>query len=241
MGRDLHWRDGRSAKELAKAWCRNGMPPSPPPDLLALLATVPRLSRLEFLAGYPERRVRFDSAPGEPRNTDMALLCDGPSGRVAISIEAKAEESFGRALGDEIVVAASQWAFSERSTKLKRLQLLVTTLLPPRRDGQTRLNELRYQLLTAIAGTFAFAAESDAPTAVFVVHEFLPTGPESAAVRENGRDLDQALARITANQVMPLRPGDLLGPFTVPSNRAWPEVLDWYVGKCRTIIDAVGA
>ena len=137
MGRVLHWRDGRSAKELAKAWCRPDMPPCPPSDLLALLATVPQLSRLEFLVGYPERRVRFDNVPGEPRNTDLALVCEGPVGRAAISIEAKADESFGGALGDEIVVAASQWAFSERAGKLKRLQFLVETLLPRRQEGQT--------------------------------------------------------------------------------------------------------
>jgi hypothetical protein len=236
MGRELQWRDGRSAKELAKAWCRDGAPPSPPSDLLTLLATIPQLSHLHFLLGYPERRVHFDNAPGEPRNTDLALLCDGPGGRVAISIDAKADESFGRALGDEIVVAASQWAFSERAAKLKRLQFLVATLLSSRRDGQARLSELRYQLLTAIAGAWAFAAENDAPVAVFVVHEFLPTDPDLARVRENERDLDQALTRITANQVTSLRPGQLLGPLLVPSNPAWPGVHHWYVGKCRTTL-----
>ena len=132
MGRSLHWRDGRSAKELAKAWCRDGSQPCPPPDLLALLATVPSLSQLEFLVGYPELRVRFDNAPGEPRNTDLALLCDSLQGRIAISIEAKATESFGRALGEEIVAAAGQWVFTERGSKLKRLQMLVAALLPAR-------------------------------------------------------------------------------------------------------------
>lgn len=241
MGRALHWRDGRSAKELAKAWCRDGALPCPPQDVLALLATVPRLSQLEFLIGYPELRVRFDDAPGEPRNTDLAVLCQGPSSRVAISIEAKATESFGRAVGEEIIAAAAQWAFSERASKLRRLQNLVTTLLPKRQDGQARLSELRYQILTAVAGTWAFAAELAAPVAVFLVHEFLPADANLPAVRENERDLNQALARITRNRVTSLTPGDLLGPFNVPGNEAWAGVGEWYAGKCRTIIDDIHA
>jgi hypothetical protein len=236
MGRDLHWRDGRSAKELAKAWCRDGVRAEPPRDLLSLLATEPRLSRLEFVVGYPERRVRFDDAPGEPRNTDLALVCEGPEGRVAISIEAKATESFGGALGAEIIAAASQWAFSERQTKLKRVQGLVAALLRRRQDGQAPLSELRYQLLTAIAGTWAFAAEQHAPVAVFVVHEFLPAGPDLPGVLENERDLNQVLARITRNRVTALKPGDLAGPLDVPISEWWVGVNEWYVGKCRTIV-----
>jgi hypothetical protein len=168
---------------------------------------------------------------------DLALLCDSFQGRVAISIEAKATESFGRALGEEIVAAAGQWVFTERGSKLKRLQTLVAALLPNRRDGQAPLSEVRYQLLTAVAGAWAFAAQNAAPVAVFVVHEFLPTEADLPAVRENERDLNQALARITRNRVTSLKPGDLLGPFGVPPSPSWLGVHEWYVGKCRTAID----
>ena len=121
--------------------------------------------------------------------------------------------------------------------EVEALQTLVAAPLPNRRDGQAPLSEVRYQLLTAVAGAWAFAAQNAAPVAVFVVHEFLPTEPDLPAVRENERDLNQALARITRNGVTSLKPGDLAGPFEVPVGQACPGVEEWYVGKCRTAID----
>jgi len=106
--------------------------------------------------------------------------------------------------------AAGQWVFTERGSKLKRLQTLVAALLPNRRDGQAPLSEVRYQLLTAVAGAWAFAAQNAAPVAVFVVHEFLTTEADLPAVRENERDLNQALARLTRNRVTSLKSGDLV-------------------------------
>lgn len=38
MGRQIQWRDGRSAKELAKAWC-SGLEPTVPTELVQLLRT----------------------------------------------------------------------------------------------------------------------------------------------------------------------------------------------------------
>ena len=43
--------------------------------------------------------MRFDGIRGEPRNTDLAIVGTSQSGKVAISIEAKADESFGRHIG----------------------------------------------------------------------------------------------------------------------------------------------
>ena len=90
------------------------------------------------------------------------------------------------------------------------MQTLVAALLPNRRDGQAPLSEVRYQLLTAVAGAWAFAAQNAAPVAVFVVHEFLTTEADLPAVRENERDLNQALARLTRNRVTSLKSGDLV-------------------------------
>src|SRR5690606_10274883 len=44
---------------------------------------------------FPERRIAFDSHAGEPRNADLAFVGVGPAGRVAVTIEAKADEPFG--------------------------------------------------------------------------------------------------------------------------------------------------
>lgn len=234
MGGEIQWRDGRSAKELAKAWCGDGDGPAPPGDLLRLLATRPALANLEFEVGYPEHRIRFDGVPGEPRNADLAVACLGPGGRVALSIEAKADEVFGRTVGEEIVNAAAQWAFEERDGKLERLRLLANAILPRYRAGHAKIGQLRYQLLTAIAGAWAFASEVQASVAVLVVHEFLSSRLNAVRLAENHQDLARLVVRVSDGRIPALEAGALIGPMQVPASPSWPGVVDWYLGKCQT-------
>jgi hypothetical protein len=236
MGGELQWRDGRSAKELAKAWCRETGGPEPPAELLRLLSNTPALAHLEFRVGYPEHRVRFDAIRGEPRNTDLAVLCDGPVGTVAISIEAKADETFGRTVGEEIVNAAAQWAFEERIGKLDRLRGLVMAILPRHQIGEAVVGQLRYQLLTAIAGAWAFASQHDASVAVLVVHEFLTPKLDARRVNENRLDLAKLVTRLTFGQHAALAAGTLVGPMPVPEAPSWLGVTKWYLGKCQTTL-----
>jgi hypothetical protein len=130
--------------------------------------------------------------------------------------------------------AAAQCVFEERDGKLERLQGLAALILHRRRPGQARLGEIRYQLLTAIAGAWAFASQSLAPTAVLVVHEFLPTNVDTGRLDENGRDFDRVVDRVTRGEVRNVAPGQLVGPLRVPQAPAWVGVNEWYLGKCRT-------
>lgn len=236
MGGEIQWRDGRSAKELAKAWCGDGDGPAPPGDLLRLLATRPALANLDFEVGYPEHRIRFDDVAGEPRNADLAVACQGPLGRVALSIEAKADEAFGRSVGEEIVNAAAQWAFEERDGKLERLRLLASAVLPRYQAGHAKVGQLRYQLLTATAGAWAFAAEQGAGVAVLVIHEFLSPRLNAVRLSENHQDLSRLVVRLSGGRITSLEAGTLLGPMPVPASPLWPGVGEWYLGKCQTNI-----
>jgi len=51
MGGAHQWQDGYSAKELAKAWCAEGVTPAPPPALVSLLSSIPELAALHFDVG----------------------------------------------------------------------------------------------------------------------------------------------------------------------------------------------
>jgi hypothetical protein len=61
------WVDGRSAKELAKAWCGRASVPAVPVELQELLSTHPDIDGAVFLEAIPEHKVIFDDSPGEPR------------------------------------------------------------------------------------------------------------------------------------------------------------------------------
>jgi hypothetical protein len=73
MGK-LHWKDGRSAKELAQSWFRLGVP-KPPDELSALLES-------KFGAGIifddvkPECIIELDELPGEHRTATSSFSVD---------------------------------------------------------------------------------------------------------------------------------------------------------------------
>src|SRR5688500_11897028 len=72
-GKDAHWEDGKSAKELARAWCQQGAP-RPPDEFMALLRGHPLFASVTLDEGFPEHRTSFDHYPGEPRNADLNLI-----------------------------------------------------------------------------------------------------------------------------------------------------------------------
>ena len=75
-----HWKDGRSAKELAKAFCAPGVP-AVPTELLDLLASSDQLGAVQFTQAWPEHKIRLDSFFGETRNADLAAVGIGKGGQ----------------------------------------------------------------------------------------------------------------------------------------------------------------
>ncbi len=62
-----HWVDGRSAKELAKAWFPVAGDPQVPAELRSLLESRDETRGIVFEEGEPERVTRFDGCGGEGR------------------------------------------------------------------------------------------------------------------------------------------------------------------------------
>jgi len=67
-----HWKDGRSAKELAKAWFPAEGNPIVPDELQALLESRDETRGIAFEQGEPERVILFDTC-GEGRHADLVL------------------------------------------------------------------------------------------------------------------------------------------------------------------------
>jgi hypothetical protein len=96
--RNKQWKPGRSAMELARAWVGQGGT-IVPPEFAALLESSPAFRGLTFVQGTPEAETRLDEFRGNTRNHDLLLIGQRDGGTVVISIEAKADESFGPAIG----------------------------------------------------------------------------------------------------------------------------------------------
>jgi hypothetical protein len=104
---------------------------------------------------FPEHQIRFDDLRGEPRNADLAIEARDRAGIVGITIEGKADETFDRSVTAVLQAGIQRIAADERTGAIVRVEALANALLPPWRAGVSHLGDLRYQLLTAIAGTLA--------------------------------------------------------------------------------------
>jgi hypothetical protein len=241
------WKPGRSAMESARAWCRAGGA-SVPSEVRALLESNPQTRGVTLSRGEPEKGIVFDKSGGEPRNADVALLGTDSRGRtIAITIEAKADESFGSTFQQTVAASVERMVSGKPSRGVRRAEALARALLPPRRVGKAvpqedwtpSLGPLRYQLFTAVAGTLAFAHQSSAELAVFIIHEFVTDCTRDQDHKANALDLDAFVCRLSDGAIRGLRSGEIVGPFPVAENSYWPSKPALYIGKVtKNIRDA---
>lgn len=215
---DAHWKSGRSAFECAASWFDENGNPSAPAELAALIESSHVTRGAQIVRVQPEHRVRFDRLRGEPRNADVNVLLDGPAGRVALSIEAKADEPFGARVVDVLQAAVAKIVADTPTNAVLRIQQLASALFDRSMLARQPLGEMRYQLLTGIAGAIAFANEVEAPSAVFVVHEFVTDSTEDKSHLQNLRDLNALVERLTGGRLSGIPCGRIVGPIAYPGS-----------------------
>jgi hypothetical protein len=214
------WVDGRSAKELAKAFLEGGVPATPP-ELCALLSSHQDLGTVDLLVAFPEHKIAIDRFRGETRNADLAAVGSGKAGRVALTIEAKADESFGATLRQTLAAAPA------KSNLPKRIAALVKAVFG---DAGPEVDGLRYQLLHGTAASLIFAKEQSATAAVFIVLEFRGPSCSRENLDRNRSDFELFVKKLSPSAPPPVT-GSLSGPFLVPGGGFVPRRLPLYVGK----------
>lgn len=224
------WRDGRSAKEFARAWVESGSV-SVPDELVALLSSHPDTQSAVLENGEPEARLAFDRRVGEVRNADLAVRAVAGSAPLALTIEAKADEPFDQLVPDTLADALDRILERGRGGGVDRVRDLATSLLNPPARGLPPLRLLRYQLLTAVAGSLAWARQLEAPRAVLVIHEFQTSQTSTGELQRNAQDLDLFVTRLTAGTLRGLAVGSLVGPIRVPGDPLFDKPADLYLGK----------
>lgn len=224
-----HWRAGRSAMEIARAWLGNG-DGSLPQEVAAILTAHAEFGAVLSWQAEPEARLHFDNFPGEPRNSDLLVLADDSFGSYVLAVEGKADEPYGETVGKALVNAANRLRGNPRSNGRARLEQLAAALLPLD-IGPEVLNALRYQLLTACAGAVAEASRRGLSRAVMLSHEFITNETTDKKHHANARDLDAFLTQIAGGNAVSAQGGHLLGPFT---HRSHPRVR-LYLGKVSRV------
>jgi len=133
--RDIHWKDGRSAKENARAWIAAA--PNFQPDVAQALENCPDFGPLRFWRAEPEARIPIDRYRGEQPNIDLFLVAEDDHGLMVIAIEAKADETFGDTLADRRRHAEAALEEAQRRSS-KRAVLIVHEFVTPLTDPAKR-------------------------------------------------------------------------------------------------------
>jgi len=224
------WVDGRSAKELARAWLEgNGV--YLPPEVATALADHPDFGPVERWDAEPEVKLRFDEFAGEPRNSDLVVFAEGSHGPFMIAVEGKADEPFGETVAETLSAALERYLENNRSKGIVRVQQLARALFGPRREKDPPLGELRYQLLTACAGAICEAERQGYSRAIMLVHEFFTDKTKDDNHNRNKEDLKLFLARLSHDAPKHLEAGEIRGPFTVPGAPLLRGSVSLFVGK----------
>lgn len=228
--REDQWVEGRSAFELARAWCGSGIIEMPK-ELREILESREETSGLEVDVIIPEHRIIFDANGGEPRNADLAFVGSTANSTVAVTVEAKADEKFGNTVMETLSSSLERLMRNPHSRGVKRVEDLIRSLLAVRRKGQEEVGYLRYQLLTALAGTLAYATTQRASVAVMIVHEFVTKKTSPKKRKQNESDYYAFLERIGGEHITPDKISHLLGPFKIPGVPLFENPVPLLVGK----------
>jgi hypothetical protein len=225
-----HWVEGRSACEIARAWCGTGQT-AMPRELRVLLDSRPETRDMVVEVVEPEKKIRFDKRKGEPRNADLAFVGHVGNRRIAVTVEAKADEPFGSTVEETMKAARKRLAENPRSGGVGRVEDLIASLLPP---GNGQAEALRYQLLTAVAGTLAYARDEKADLAVLIVHEFVTPLTSDELHEENEKAYRRFLMRLGGGSDVTAASASLEGPFRIPGGQLFPEADPILIGKVTT-------
>src|SRR4051794_28016029 len=183
------WAEGRSARELARAWLEGDAVER----VTALLGRLPELSGLVLDHATAEKITYFDDIPAGPRHHDLLVFGRSPSGPLIIGVEGTADESFGERLDAWMATAQAR---SDATRAPERLDQLTRGFFGTTLADDPLLLTLRYQLLAALAGTIADAREQQARHAVVLVHEFETEWTDDTKHERNREDLEAFVARL---------------------------------------------
>jgi|1185.fasta_scaffold23055_2 hypothetical protein len=205
-----HWRSGRSAMEMAKAW-RGGMPP----EVQNVLGATP-LAAFVPEVGCPEDQTRFDQY-AQPRRHDLLIRGRVGAEPSLLDVEGKADETFGPRVGAVSAVGTA-------GQKLRVEALSQAVFGCPATDPSVA--GLRYQLLYGTFATAHLAKQERRNTAVFLVHEFQNDTCSAARLQANADHLNAFLLRIA---LPPITQGvHAVGP--VP-NSSWVQGVQLWIAK----------
>jgi hypothetical protein len=223
--RERHWKDGRSAKELARSWFRQDFA-CPPEEMRALFESAFQ-AEVTFAEAKPECVIKLDDFLGEHRNCDLVVLCKLGAKSMVVNVEAKADEPFGDLIGEYFDRKTGS------SSKVpERIRQLSESLFG--REPDKVIRKLRYQLLHAAAATLIESASKGAELALLLVHEFQSASLNGDKLRQNAADWEDFVHAFPKLATAQVGKNQILGPVSIPGGGHVPHSVPLYLGKLVT-------
>lgn len=180
MGGEKQWKDGRSAKELAR-YITSALPNVPAEIEKKLSHFVSSDSAFEWAAEYVTDFASHDLGRGEGRNHDAIMVND----EIFVGIEGKADESLGSQYVGTALNGASE-------NKKHRIDGMIHMLYG---DSPDVHKDIRYQLVTAACATLLEAKIRGLKKAMMMVIVFKKSGCFSEEkVANNDKDIQYFLS-----------------------------------------------
>lgn len=186
MGGEKQWKDGRSAKELARYMTATY--PHVPQEIESTLSKfVDCNADFEWAAEYVTEFQPFGLGKGEGRNHDAFIF----NSDIVVGIEGKADESLGSQLIGDALENASD-------NKKQRINGMIRMLFG---DVPENHKDIRYQLVTASVATLLEATKKNVKKAVLMVIAFKKNGCYSEEkIAANNADIQRFLKDISAKE-----------------------------------------
>jgi len=209
------WVDGRSAMETAKFWTSL----EKQSDFLAFMRK--KESSIAFDYAIPELANKFDDYRS-PRKTDLCLFGNQEDERIFISIEGKADESFGEYIDKEWISSIFEKIKKVHSRKLDRIINLYQ-----RFGAKADFLNLRYQLTYWLAGAIEEAIGNEIKKVYLIVQVFESGKTEEKKIKKNEQDFNNFINFISKSKIDIIERNEIIGPI----NNDFTRNLDLYIGK----------
>jgi hypothetical protein len=216
--------------ELARAWCP-ASGPACPAAISALLSAHEWTRDLQIEEARPEHVTPLLER-GEGRNHDLWAKCSANGHPFTLCVEAKADEPFGDTIGETCAKALQR---SEATGGVRRARALLRMVFGAQAEPDREpWASLRYQLLTAMAGTALQARRDGASRAALVIHEFRGSRTKAELLERNAGDLMGFLGVLNGGTPVGLGAGSFAGPWTVRTGSDPDAAVEVLVGKVVT-------
>ena len=198
--KEVHWKDYRSAKEMAKFWLNQDNCN----DFQKFIRKSIPVFNFEYI--IPEFESKFDGYPS-PRKHDLYI--SEKSNKAIITVEGKADEPFGnKNFGEYFIKAIETKIENKKSAALDRVANLYLNYF----YGNGNILNIMYQLSYWYAGSLVDAIKADTENFIMVLQEFKSNETDSEKIKKNHIEFNEFIEFITDAKYKHIENNEIIGP-----------------------------